>query len=610
MATSTTEQDFFQIKENLKTYLRDQSEFVDYDFDGSAMSTLLDVMAFNTHYTALTANMSVNEMFLDTSQLRSNVVAHAKGLGYTTHSMRASNTTVNIVGASTSTTPLTLPRGTIFKSGGQTAFKFITLKDYSATPVRGFITFSNVDVYEGKLLTNSFTVSSGDQVYKIPNKAIDTTTLRVTVTDSIVSSTSKEYTLSKYLSNTLSTSEVYFLQESMDEIYEIYFGDSIIGKKLSVGNIIKIEYLKTSGPLANSIKVLTLDGSISGMTSPVVTVGAPTYGGANIESIDSIKKNAPFDYSAQNRAVTTDDYKTIIKQIYPNIDSISVWGGEDNNPPIYGKVFASIKPSSGATLTTTTKELIKNELKRYKVASIIPEIIDPDYMYILLNVTFKYNSGISNLTATELQTKVQSVVDSYNKDVLISFNQMYRNSNLTTLVDSVNTAIISCTIRHKVKKYITPILNTKSYYDIEFSNTIYNPHTGHKTSSDTGVIISNGFYITGNSSTVYFMEDDGEGYIKLFHKTSGSSVNIIDDAKFGTVDYIKGQIIVSSLGISGFTGIDDSLIFTVELDSYDIVPVRNMILQIESSSITPIEDSIESGTYSGNVNYKTTPSRL
>jgi hypothetical protein len=610
MATSTTEQDFFQIKENLKTYLRSQTEFADYDFDGAALTTLLDVMAFNTHYSAITANMSVNEMFLDTAQVRNNVISHAKGLGYTTQSNRSAYFIGDITADTTATLPVIIPRGSTFKTSGTKPLIFTTLSDFTTTPVAGIATFTGVTAYEGKMIQNTYTVGSEEQKYEIPNKFCDTTTLRVEVQTNAASTDKKIYKLGKYLTDTLSTSEVYFLQEGFDEKYEVYFGDNIIGKKLAIDNVISFEYLKTSGSTGNSIQQFTFASTVSGLSNVTVATTTPSTGGANIETINSIKKNAPFNYAAQNRAVTAEDYNTIIQQIYPNIDSINVWGGEDNDPPVYGKVYASVKPSSGSVLTTGTKTLIEDGLKRYKVSSIIPVIVDPEYMYLLLDISFKYNSGISNLSASELKTKIQTVSDTYNTDVLTRFNNMYRNSNMTSLVDAADTAIVSSTVRHKVRQYITPVLNTAANYVISFSNVIYHPHSGHLSTSATGVVTSNAFYRLGNTTTLYYMEDDGMGNIKLYHKASGTNVVTIDDAKFGTVDYVTGKITIPTLSLSGFSGTDTTLVFTVELDSFDVVPVRNQILQIESTTINAIEDTIASGTYSGNTNYTTTPSRL
>ncbi len=603
MANSTTEQDFFQIKENLKDYMRDQSDFADYDFDGSAMSNLLDVLAYNTHYSAITANMSANEMFLDTAQLRHNVVSHAKALGYTPQSTRAATSTITITGSSTSTSPVTMARGTVFSSSGDTAYKFITLKDYTATPVAGAITFSNVVVYQGKLLTNSFTVTDGAQEFVIPNKQCDTSSMRVTVSPSATSTDKITYTLSTGLGDNLTNSKVYFLDE-VNESVKIYFGDNLIGKKLDTGNVVKVEYLKTDGIDGNSISTLALTSVISGVTS-VGVAASKTSGGTGIETIKSIKTNAPFNYAAQNRAVTTDDYKVIIKKVYPNTKSISVWGGEDNNPAVYGKVFASIKPASGSFLTNETKEYIKTSLNRYKVASIIPEIVDPDYLYLMLDVSFKYDSGLSSLTSSELETKVQKTVTDYDTNVLNEFSGLYRNSNLTSLVDETDKSIISSTIRHSVKKLVPVKINEYHSYLIEFSNAIYHPHSGH-----SSVLSSNGFHID-TGATVYYLSDDGAGKVSLYHTPSGSTAAVIDDANFGTIDYSTGQINITKLKIVSFASAEDSeLTITTSLSSHDIVPVRNVILNISSVTINSSEDTSKSGTYSGNANYETTPARL
>jgi hypothetical protein len=285
-----------------------------------------------------------------------------------------------------------------------------------------------------------------------------------------------------------------------------------------------------------------------------------------------------------------------------------VWGGEDNDPPTYGKVFASVKPSSGSTLTSDAKASIIKKLKSYKVMSIIPEIVDPEYMYLILEVVFKYNSGASLLTSLELEEKVRAGITNYNSTELLSFNKMFRASVFSTMVDSIDSGIVSSVTKVKVRRLVVPVLNTKTRYEVKFNNSIYNPHSGHMPGG-VGVCVSNGFYILGNEETIYYLHDDGEGKIILFHKTTGTTAITIDDSSFGTIDYEKGTLIIPELSISGFTGTDESLSWTVELDSNDVVPVRNQIIQIETSTVSGEEDTISSGTYSGNVNYKTTPSR-
>lgn len=601
----TTEQDFDLIKANLKDYLRNQTVYTDYDFDGSALSHLLDVMAYNTHYSALTANMSVNEMFLDSSVVRNNIVSHSKGLGYTPVSMRSATAEVTVTGTTAATTAQTLPRGSVFSSASS---KFVTLTDYTSTPVGGAVTWSGVKLYEGKLIKNTFTVGTEEQVYEIPNANCDTTTIRVRIKDTLASTTYTEYTLAKYLTDVKSDSLVYFLQEGRDQKFDVSFGDNILGKKLTVLNIIEIEYVRCNGIDGNAIKTFTMDAVISGLTNKIVTTTTNSAGGAAIESVDSIKLNAPFNYASQNRAVTADDYNTLIKQIYPSIDAISVWGGEDNDPPVYGKVYSSIKPTTGTVLTSAAKASIIKSLKSYKVMSIIPEIVDPEYLYLVLNVVFKYNSGVTFKTSTELEALVQGTIDTYNTDELLSFNKMFRYSNLSTLIDATDDSIVSSTTRISVKKYTTPVLDTATQYQVDFFNPLYNPESGHMPNG-VGILTSNGFYKTGNTETIYYIQDDGAGALQLYHKTTGTTTLTLDDTAFGTVDYLTGQVIITSLSIASFTGTDDSLVLTVQFDSNDVVPVRNQIVQVESSTIVGEEDTIASGTYSGSTNYVTTPNR-
>lgn len=605
MATSTTEQDFFQIKENLKTYLRSQSEFEDYDFDGSAMTTLLDVMAFNTHYSAITANMSVNEMFLDTAQVRNNVISHAKGLGYTTQSPRSAFFLCTITADSSATSEVTIPRGSTFTTTGSKPFTFTTLSDFSSMPSGGIITFTNVIAYEGKMLKNTYTVGSEEQRYEIPNKFCDTSSLRVEVRENSSTSDKKIYKLGKYLTDTLITSEVYFLQEGFDEKYEVYFGDNIIGKKLSVDNVITIEYLKTSGSLGNSIQQFTFSSTVTGLTNITIATTSASSGGANIESISSIKKNAPFNYSAQNRAVTAEDYKTIIKKIYPNIDAIAVWGGEDNDPPIYGKVFASVKPNSGAELTEAVKSIIERGLARYKVMSIIPEVVSPDYIYLKLDVSFTFNPTVTNYTSAELTTKVQEKITEYNTE-LSEFNKIFHNSVLACKIDSADASITASTVKHIAKKYLTIPVDTTTKYEFSINNSIYNPHSGH----EVPVVYTNKFYITGDVTNLYHIEDDGIGKLGLYVWTPNAIEKSLKDANFGTVDYLLGKIVVNALKVGSFTGTDKLLQFNIDLTSYDVLPVRNLIIQIESSEINSIEDNPQSGSYNGNINYTPASARI
>jgi hypothetical protein len=612
MELTTTEQDFLDIKENLKNYLRSQEVYVDYDFDGSAMSTLLDVLAYNTHYNAMTAKMAVNEMFLDTAQIRSNVVAIAKSLNYTPQSMRSAVIGFTLQGDA-GTDSITLLKGTKFKSVADNGlYKFTLLKDYTATAVDGNVTF-DVVAHEGTFLTNTVTVASSTerQIYQIPNKACDTTSLTVTVKALSGATESVEYTRAISLNHTLENDEVYFIQEGANGNFEIYFGDGIIGKKLDVGNEIVMKYLKTKGDLGNNISKLSWDNDpISGLSEITITDETMSNGGTGVETINSIKKNAPFDYSAQNRAVTANDYRSIIKKVYPETSEVIAWGGEDNNPPVYGKVFISIKPITSSNLTKTTKDLIKSELRKYRVASIKPEIIDPEYTFINLDINFKFNPKITDLTSSELETAVRANIDTYASETLDRFNVMYRNSNVSTMIDATDTSIMSSVVKHRVYKEIVPVYNTSASYSVNFANSIYHPHSGHLSKSSGGEVQSNKFKIVGSSNT-YFMEDDGKGNIKLCYTSTTTGSAVIVSPEFGIVEYTSGLIYIPSLNISGLSSsTDEYLTFTTVLDSYDIIPVRNEILKVNNISISGVEDFIESDPYVSDITYTTSSSRL
>jgi hypothetical protein len=606
MATSTTEQDFFEIKENLKSYLRGQTDFADYDFEGSAMSTLLDVLAFNTHYAAMTANMSVNEMFLDTAQLRSNVVSHAKTLGYTPQSPKTAKASVSLSGVYTPLSSLTIPRGSRFNGGDK---KFITLENYTAiSNSSGAINFDSIKLHEGKLLTKSFVVTGSDQKYKIPNKSCDASSLRVSVRSSITSTDKVVYILGNTLIDVGSSSKVYFLEESDKEQFSIYFGDNLIGKKLDVDNVVEIEYIKTVGVYGNSVKKFSFNSSIEHFSNTTATMISHSSGGAGIETINSIKINAPFNFASQNRAVTISDYRVILEKLYPNSDTISVWGGEDNIPPEYGKVFICIKPESGEFLSDLDKNQLKLDLIKYKVSGITIDFVDADYLYIDIEVDFTYNSLLTTKTVAELKTSIQNILDKYDQNVLTEFGGVHRNSNLTTLVDLSDNAIISSRIKHKVYKTTTTYIGIFGSYKFLFGNKLSNYHIDSNGSS-VGMIFSNGFFMTGSNGTHYF-KDDGKGNIILYKKV-GAVESIVDPSTTqGTVDYNTGEIALKSISISGFVTSEDTLLkITATLDGLDINPIQNNILKISSSTINSTEDNTPlSGT--SNPSYATEPSIL
>ena len=609
-----TELDFDQVKANLKQFLRNQSEFADYDFEGSGMSVLLDTLAYNTHYLGFNANMLGNEMFLDSAEIRSSVVSLAKMLGYTPSSVVApiadiSLTLTNATGAS-----VTMPAGTAFSTSVDgTAFNYVTNSEQTITPLDGVYTFSNLKVYEGTRVTFEYTADSTneEQRYVVNNANADITTLGVLVQNSSSDTTSFTYKKASSIAGVSATDKVYFCQEVENGKFEIYFGDGVTGFKPSDGNIIKLTYIVTNKSASNGASTFTLSGTVGGFTGSVST-NSISSGGTEAESIASVKLNAPLQYAAQDRAVTAADYKTLVKQIYPSASAIQVWGGEDNAVPSYGRVFISIKAADGTTLTSAEKEDIKTQLESYAVASVRPVLSDPETTFITLKTTFKYDTNLTVEDATTLSSKIQTVISNYSKDNLNNFVGVFRHSQLTGQIDAVDSAILSNITTVQMYQAFKPLTTSlvSQAYTIDFNNAIYNPHTGHN--STVGVVQSTGFQLDGNTSREYFFNDDGSGNIRLYYLVSG--VKTYENNTWGTITYTTGEIKISSAIISAVSNVDGATSTTIRVtakpDSNDIAPVRGQVLNIDTnnSTVTGQVDTIRSGSGSSGVGYTTTSS--
>ncbi len=612
MATKlqVTELDFDDIKTNLKTFMKNQSEFSDYNFEGSGLSALIDVLAYNTHYLGMNANMAVNEAFLDTATLRSSVVSHAKTLGYTPRSARSPLAYIDIlVNNTTNLGSVTLAKGTKFTTQiNNTTYGFIVNETITTTKINDIVRFQNVPIYEGTLVTAKYTVDSSDleKRFLVTDNRADTTTLKVSVQNSASDSTTNIYTLATDISQVTATSNVYFLQEVDDGKFEVYFGDGVVGNNPTDGNIIILEYIVTNKDAANGAKTFS-GSSFSGITDYTITTTAAAAGGAEPETIESIKYNAPLDYSSQGRAVTTEDYKVIIPQVYADAQAVQVWGGEDNDPPRYGQVFVSIKTSSGINLTQAQKDNITTSLDRYNIASIRPTIIDPEVTKILLTSTFKFSANATTKTAQDLETIVRDTIVSYNSSDLQAFDGLFRYSKLSRLIDASDPSILSNITSLKISKSFTPTLNATNQYIINFSNMLYNPHGGHNSASG-GILSSTGFTITSNTNTLY-LDDDGNGNIRSYFFESGTNRSYVDST-FGTIDYATGTITLPSLIPSGVSNTDGTITLTVQPRSNDVVPVRNQLLEIDltNTSITGENDTIESGGSSAGTGYSTSSS--
>ena len=610
-----SELDFDGIKSNLKTFLSQQNEFTDYDFEGSGMSVLLDVLAYNTHYLGYNANMLANEMYLDSADLRSSVVSLAKQVGYTPTSCTSATATLNVLVSPASGASLTMSRGTKFTTtvDGQ-SYSFVNNADVSITPTDGVYQFSNLVVYEGSYLNYKYTANTSDidQRFIIPNDSVDTTTLTVKVQASSSDSTTKTYSLATGITGIDSDSEVYFLQEVEGGRFEVFFGDGVLGKAIADGNIVILDYINTNRDAPNGATSFTLSGTVGGFTNATVTTVSNSSGGTGLESITSIKYNAPRDYSAQDRAVTAEDYKTLVKSLYANAQSVQVYGGEDAEVPDYGKVYISIKAKSGSNLTVATKETLVQSLKSYAVASVRPVIIDPETTYITLVTNFKYNSGLTTKDVTTLQTNVLTTIASYNNNTLEDFAGMFRYSQLIEDINNADTSILSNITTVKIYKYITPTLASALKYTLNFNNALYNPHSGHN-SSIGGIVSSTGFKINNDDSlNEHFIDDDGAGNLRVYYLSGATRV--YTDATYGTIDYTTGQVILTSSHITSISDVDGAASTQIRLfvipSSNDIVPVRNQVLSIDTSNSNIIGevDGLASGGSQAGTSYTTTSS--
>ena len=593
-----TELDFDSIKDNLKTYLKAQNEFKDYDFEGSGMNILLDTLAYNTHYLGFNANMLANEMFLDSASLRSSVVSHAKTLGYETTSARASNATIN-VSLSTDATTKTMPAGTAFTTSiDGTDYQFVTIADVTASNTGSSVPFDSVKIYEGSYITTRYTVDTSDvdQRFLLSDANSDASTLVVKVQTSSSDTSTTTYTKATDITQLTSSSTVYYLQETDSGLYEVYFGDGIVSKSLSDGNIIVLQYVVTNKTLANGANSFSSPASIDSVSIITVTTVSSATGGSEAESIDSIKLQAPLDYAAQGRCVTVDDYKTYTKKLFANTQAVSVWGGEDgsydtstgvSSNPEYGKVFISIKSTTGQNLTTVQKSNLVTAFAPFKVASITPVVVDPSITYLILNVSFSYDSTATTSTKDELASLISTTISNYNSTDLQEFNSSFRHSKLLGLIDNTDTAILNNTTTVTMSKFFTPVSETSSY-NINFNNAFFNPHSGHNAAAG-GVVASTGFYLDNSTETEYFFDDDGSGNLRIY-SLSSAGVRTYFNSTAGTVDYVDGTISTTSLLISAVSNVDGAsstqIRITVIPKSNDVIPVRNQILEIDLVNTT------------------------
>lgn len=584
-----TNLDYFDIKVALRDYLKANSDFSDYDFEGSTLGMLLDVLAYNTYYSAFNANMVVNEAFLDSATVRDNVVALAKQLGYVPRSAVAASAAIDLTLtiASGTTIPETvfLKRGNAFISiVNDQVYQYVVLDDIKASVLpNNTAYFPSLKIYEGSFVTNTYNVSSNEQFsVTLNNAGIDTSSIRVRVFQGSGSSTFEKFVQSDNILNVSPTSPAYFVNEIEDENYKITFGDGVFGKKLAQGQIVEISYLVTNGPETNGTSNFTFNGivtDISGNTNFIATVNNITvlsraFGGADIESVDSIKINAPAMYGTQNRAVTATDYTSIIRRVYPVAADIITYGGEEADPPEYGKVKIAIKPRNLSYLSSYTKKIILDELRKYSVASVIPEIVDASIIYIEMYSRIFYDATVTTSTSDAIKAKI---IENINKYIISSdtekFGGKYRYSKFVSVIDSSDRSIRSNLTNIIMRKDFYPSLNNNAYYEFCFNNKF-------AIDADVRTLTSTGFKVQQYPQYTVYLEDR-DGKVVLYRLDSQTSEKIVLNSNQGIINYEKGEIQLYDLTIVDGSFDDDKIEIRVTPEYNDILAKREVYLDVD-----------------------------
>ena len=610
---NVTELDFDQIKDNLKNYLKNQSQFNDFNFEGSSLNVLLDVLAYNTHYNAMAAHYALNEAFLDSAQIRGNVVTRAKLLGYTPRSILASRATVNIVIDATNESfkpeTLILKRGTKLRSqlsGIKYDFALLNNESANLDAVTNKYTFSNISIVQGVLKSLLYRVDNdiNNQKFQLADTDADTSTLRVRVQDNEKSTSYNIYTRFESLLNVDSKAQVYYLQENPGGRYEVYFGDGITGKKPVNDNIVTLDYIYTDGEEANGASTFIFNDNIPQLTGSftnAITTVSNASGGNEPETIESIRFNAPLTFTAQNRAVTAEDYRSIILKGFANISSISTWGGEDNDPADFGTVYIAIKPLTAPTLTATEKLAIKDTvLKGKNIVSITPEIVDPNFTNLELDVFFKYNPNITDRTSVELQNVVRDVISDYNFNNLNKFDGVFRHSQLLKLIDSADPSILNSTIRPYMYQNISAgTTAVDNVFNLSFAAPLY-----ESGDSSNFLISSNAFKLVPGGVDHFFgdipITGSSNRQVMVYKVVDGNNITVINDA--GLITPSSGKISLNNFTTAAS---GTSIKITAIPNSLDIAPKRDQLINIDQSfvNITAQVDTISTAGSSGSIDY-------
>jgi hypothetical protein len=601
--TKFTNLDFDQIKTSIKDYLRANSTFTDFDFEGSNFSVLIDTLAYNTYITAFNSNMIVNESFLDSATLRENVVSLARNIGYVPRSRTAAKAQISFDALINSDTPLvTLQAGLVcIGSIDNSTYTFSVPENISANVVNGTASFNNIDVYQGTFLTKQFTVDGSlDQRFILNNSFIDTSTISVYIKGINDSGLGVEYSLVDNIVNIDSNSQIYLIQEVQDEKYELLFGDGLIGKKLENNTIITVNYIVTDGKEGNGASSFAFSGSIRTANNGLPDLGniqiitnQSSQNGSDIESINSVKYFAPRIYSSQYRAVTARDYEAIIKKIYPETESIAVIGGEELDPPEFGTVTISIKPKNGSFVSDFSKSRILSELKQYSISGINQKIIDLKILYVEIDSSIYYN--YSQVSAVEsLKTKITNSLTQYSNSLdLNKFGGRFKYSKVQQIIDNTDTAITSNITKVRIRRDLKAVTNQFAQYELCFGNKFHINSTGFS-------IKSTGFKILNQSDTVYLTDvpnSDGKtGIISIVKPVNDGTTRVIIKSA-GTVDYLKGEIKIGTVNIISTSLNNDIIQIQAYPESNDVVGLKDLYLNfsISESTINMVRDVIASG---------------
>ena len=595
--TQVANLDFEDIKVTLKEYLRGQSEFTDYDFEGSALANLIDVLAYNTYYTAFNTNMVVNELFIDSATLRDNVVAIAKQLGYRPKSITAPTAYVSFTvtyNNPTTDTELILKKGTGFiATYDNNIYQYVTIDDTKAQVANDVATFTNVSVIEGSQVVDNFVFNAAakGQRFVLDNKNIDTNTIRVKVFPG-GGSFNEPYLVADNILGVDGNSKVFFLDEVEDGRYEILMGDGVLGKQLEDNSLIEVSYMTTSGPESNGVKTFVFSGvlenpngvSPSSFTTDI-TSSVASAGGEVQETTKKIKYTAPKAYGTQDRAVTSQDYEAIVRKVYPATSDIIIFGGEDQEPPEYGKVFIALKPTDQSYLTSLTKQKIIADLKQYVVASVEPKIVDPSILYVELTSKIYYNGSTTDQTTSQIRDKVITGVQSYlDTSDTEKFNGKFRHSKMVGVIDDSDNNINSNLTSVTMRKDFYPSLNSTFYYEVCFQNSF-------DKDCDEPVLSSTGFRVTEYPNFDVYLEDR-DSKIVLYTLDSVTGEKVVLDKEIGDIDYDKGELMMYSLTIIKGSFFDNRISVRVKPKSNDIKALREVYLDVDvaNSSFTAYKE--------------------